>query len=327
MRRREFITLLGGTALTLAPASRAKSAPDVPVVGVMSPFPSSTAAPWHKAFTDGLRELGWNDGQNIRIEFRYAEGGVTRLPEIAADLVRQRVNVIVTSVNTDTLVMKNATRTIPIVMASAGDPVGGGLVKSLARPGGNITGLSQIAPDLAGKRLQVLKELVPSLSSVAVIWNPKGTTSPIAWREIQLPAQQLSIKLQSLPVTGSNGFENAFHEAKASHADAIIIMPDPVFAGSLKRLAEFATKYRLPSTFHLKEYADHGGLVAYGVDRTDQFHRAASFVDKILKGAKPADLPVEQPTKFELVINLKTAKALGIPVPPSLLARADDVIE
>jgi putative ABC transport system substrate-binding protein len=223
--------------------------------------------------------------------------------------------------------MKNATRTIPIVMASAGDPVGGGLVKSLARPGGNITGLSQIAPDLAGKRLQVLKELVPSLSTVAVIWNPKGTTSPIAWREIQLPAQQLSIKVQSLPVTGSNGFENAFHEAKASHADALIIMPDPLFAGSLKRLAEFATKYRLPSTFHLKEYADHGGLVAYGVDRTDQFHRAASFVDKILKGAKPADLPVEQPTKFELVINLKTAKALGIPVPPSLLARADDVIE
>jgi putative ABC transport system substrate-binding protein len=327
MRRRRFITLLGGTALTFPFASRAKAAPNIPVVGVLSPFPSSTAAPWHKAFTDGLRELGWNDGQNIRIEFRYAESGVARLPEIAADLVRQRCNVIVTSVNTDTLAMKNATRTIPIVMASAGDPVGGGLVKSLARPGGNITGLSQIAPDLAGKRLQVLKELVPSLASVGVIWNPKGTTSPIAWKEIQLPAQQLLIKLQSLPVTGANGFENAFHEANAAHADALVIMPDPLFAGSLKRLAELAAKYRLPSTFHLKEYADYGGLVAYGVDRTDQFHRAASFVDKILKGAKPADLPVEQPTKFELVINLRTAKVLGIPVPPSLLARADDVIE
>ena len=327
MKRREFIALLGSTPLTLAFASRAISAPDIPIVGVLSPFPSSTAAPWHKAFTDGLHELGWDDGKNIRIEFRYAEGGVTHLPEIAADLARQRVNVIVTSVNTDTLVMKNATRTIPIVMASAGDPVGGGLVQSLARPGGNITGLSQIAPDLAGKRLQVLKELVPSLSGVAVIWNPKGTTSPIAWKEIQLPAQRLLIKLQSLPVTGSSAFESAFREAKASHADALIIMPDPIFAGNLKRLADFAIKYRLPSTFHLKEYADYGGLVAYGVDRKDQFHRAASFVDKILKGAKPADLPVEQPTKFELVINLKTAKTLGIPVSPSLLASADDVIE
>jgi putative ABC transport system substrate-binding protein len=327
MRRREFITFLCGMALASAFTSRAQPAPDVAIVGVLSPFPASTAAPWHKAFTEGLRELGWIEGKNIRIEYRYAEGRATLLPELAADLVRHRVNVIVTSVNTDTLVMKNATQTIPIVMASAGDPVGGKLVISLARPGGNITGLSQIAPDLAGKRLQVLKEFVPRLTRVAVLWNPKGTTSPIAWSEIQIPAQQLSIKLQSLPVTGPNGFENAFQNAIAAHSDALIIMPDPLFAGNLQRLAELSAKNGLPSTFHLREYADHGGLVAYGVDRTDQFHRAAGFVDKILKGAKPADLPVEQPTKFELVINLKTAKTLGITVPPTLLTRADEVIE
>ena len=266
-------------------------------------------------------------GKNIRIEYRYAEGREDRLPDLATDLVRHQVNVIVTSVNTDTLAAKNATKTIPIVMASAGDPVGGGLVKSLARPGGNITGLSQIAPDLAGKRLQVLKEIAPRLARAAVLWNPHGTTSPIAWREIQLPAQELSVKLQSLQVTDPSGFENAFQDAVSAHADALIIMPDPIFAGNLKQLAELATKKRLPSTFHLKEYADCGGLIAYGVDRTDQFRRAAGYVDKILKGAKPADLPVEQPTKFELVINLKTAKALGLKLPPSLVARADGIIE
>jgi putative ABC transport system substrate-binding protein len=296
-------------------------------VGVLSPFPASTAAAWHKAFTDGLRELGWLEGKNIHIEYRYADDKAARLADLAADLVHLRVNVILTSVNTDTLAMKNATRTIPIVMASAGDPVGGGLVQSLSRPGGNITGLSQIAPDLAGKRLQVLKEIVPGLTRVAVLWNPKGTTSPIAWREIQLPARQLSIALQSLSITSQNGFENAFLDAKTARADAVIIMPDPLFAGNLKRLADLAAKYRLPSTFHLREYADYGGLVAYGVDRADQFHRAAGYVDKILKGASPADLPVEQPTKFEFVINLKAAKALGINVSPALLARADDVIE
>jgi len=213
------------------------------------------------------------------------------------------------------------------VMASAGDPIGGGLVESLARPGGNITGLSQIAPDLAGKRLQVLKEFVPQLTRVAVLWSPNSTTSPIAWKEIQDPAQQLSIKLHSLTITGIGGFENAFHNAIAMRSDALIIMPDPLFAGNLRRLADLAAKNRLPSTSHLREYAEYGGLVAYGVDRTDQFHRAAGYVDKILKGAKPADLPIEQPTKFELVINLRTAKILGIKVPPTPRARADEVIE
>jgi putative ABC transport system substrate-binding protein len=327
MKRREFIMLLGGAAVVWPMAARAQQAPVVARIGLLSPFSPSTAAAWHKAFVHGLHDLGWVEGKNISIEYRYADGREDRLPDLATDLVRLNVNVIVTTVNTDTLAAKNATRTIPIVMASAGDPVGGGLVESLARPGGNITGLSQIAPDLAGKRLQLLKEINPRLGRVAVLWNPQGTTSPIAWREIQLPAQELSVKLQSLPITGPNDFDQAFEDAARAHVDALIILPDPLFAGNLIRLAELAAKSRIPSMFHLREYADHGGLIVYGVDRTEQFRRAAAYVDRILKGTTPADLPVEQPTKFELVINLKTAKALGLTMPPSLLATADEVIE
>jgi putative ABC transport system substrate-binding protein len=327
MKRREFILALGGTVVGWPLAARAQQAPAVARIGLLSPFSPSTAAAWHKAFLQGLHDLGWVEGKNISIEYRYADGREDRLPDLAADLVRLKVNVIVTTVNTDTLAAKNATRTIPIVMASAGDPVGGGLVESLARPGGNITGLSQIAPDLAGKRLQLLKEIIPRLDRVAVLWNPQGTTSPIAWREIQLPAQELSVKLQSLPITGPNDFDKAFEDANHAHVDALIIMPDPLFAGNLIRLAELAAQSRIPSMFHLREYADHGGLIVYGVDRTDQFRRAAAYVDRILKGTPPADLPVEQPTKFELVINLKAAKALGLDIPPTLLARADEVIE
>jgi putative ABC transport system substrate-binding protein len=327
MKRREFILALGGAAAAWPLAARAQQPSAVARIGLLSPFSPSTAAAWHKAFLQGLRDLGWVEGKNISVEYRYANGREDRLPDLATDLVRLKVNVIVTTVNTDTLAAKNATSTIPIVMASAGDPVGGRLVKSLARPGGNITGLSQIAPDLAGKRLQLLKEIIPRLTRVAVFWNPHGTTSPIAWKEIQLPAQELSVKLQSLPITGPNDFDKAFEDATRAHVDALIIMPDPFFAGNMVRLAELAAKSRIPSMFHLREYADHGGLIVYGVDRADQFRHAAAYVDRILKGAAPADLPVEQPTKFELVINLKTAKALGLDVPAQLLARADEVIE
>jgi len=329
MRRREFITLFSGAAAASAwpLAVRAQQPPAVARIGLLSPFSPATAAAWHKAFLQGLRGLGWVEGKNISIEYRYADGREDHLPDLASDLVRLKVNVIVTTVNTDTLAAKNATSTIPIVMASAGDPIGGKLVGSLARPGGNITGLSQIAPDLAGKRLQLLKEIIPRLARVAVLWNPHGTTSPIAWREIQLPAQELSVELQSLPITGPNDFDKAFEDANLAHVDALIIMPDPFFAENTIRLAGLAAKSRIPSMFHLKEYAEHGGLIVYGVDRTDQFRRAAAYVDRILKGTAPADLPVEQPTKFELVINLKAAKALGLDIPPTLLARADEVIE
>ncbi|MBI3127935.1 MAG: ABC transporter substrate-binding protein [Candidatus Tectomicrobia bacterium] len=295
-------------------------------IGVLSPFTPSATALWHEAFRRGLRDLGWVEGRNIRVEYRYAEGREDRLPGLAADLVRLRVEVIVAAVSTDALVAKNFTKTIPIVMASTGDALGSGLVQSLARPGGNVTGLTQMAPEMGGKRLELLKEMVPGLSRVAVLWNPRGRISTLGWNETQLPARQLGIELHSVEVRSPGGLDKAFEEAKRTGAGALAIMPNPVFAGNMKRLAELAAKNRLPAVFHLKEFAETGGLVAYGPDRSDLFRRAALYVDKILKGAKPADLPVEQPIKFELVINLKTAKALGITIPPEVLQRADRVI-
>ena len=212
-------------------------------------------------------------------------------------------------------------------MAAAGDPVASGLVESLARPGGNITGLSQMNPELVGKRLELLKEIIPKLSRVAVLWNPQGTTSPLSWKEIQLPARQLGVQLHSLEVRSSNDFAKAFEDATRARVGALAVMSDSVFTANIKRIADLAAKSRLPSVFHLREFVDAGGLVAYGPDRADMYRRAATYVDKILKGAKPGDLPIEQPTKFELVINLKTAKTLGLTIPQELLRRADEVIQ
>ena len=296
-------------------------------IGLLSPFSPSDTALWHQAFRHGLRDLGWVEGQNISIEYRYAEGRRDRLPDLAADLVRLKVDIIVVDSTSPAFVAKNATRAIPIVVASGGDTVASGLVNSLARPGGNITGLDQIAPELGGKRLELLKEIVPKLSRVAVLWNPQNPASTLNWKELQLPARQLGFQLQSLEVRSPSGFDKAFEDATRARAGALAIMPDPVFVTNLKRIAELAVKSHLPSIFHLREFVDAGGLAAYGPDRSDMFRRAATYVDKILKGAKPGDLPVEQPTKFELVINLKTAKALGLTIPQSLLVRADQVIE
>ncbi len=327
MNKTIVICLLTTALLSIALLAEAQQAKKVPRIGLLSPFSPSVTARWHEAFRQGLRDLGWVEEKNISIEYRYAEGRADRLPDLAADLVRLKVDVIVASVNTDALAAKKATRAIPIVVASAGDPVALGLVESLARPGGNVTGLSQIAPELAGKRLELLKEIVPRLSRLAVLWNPQGTTSPLSWREIQLPARELGLQLHSLEAGSLNDFNKAFEEATKSRAGALAIMPDPLFAGNLKRIAELAAKSRLPSIFHLAEFVNSGGLVAYGVDRSDMFRRAATYVNKILKGGKPADLPVEQPTKFELVINLKAAKQIGLTIPPNVLARADRVIK
>jgi len=327
MNRKIVIWLLATVFLPAGFLAQAQQAKKVPRIGLLSPFSPSATALWHEAFRQGLRDLGWVEGKNISIEYRYAEGRNDRLPDLVADLVRLKVDIIVAAVNTDALAAKKATKTIPIVVASAGDPVALGLVESLARPGGNITGLSQVAPELAGKRLELLKEIVPKLSRVAVLWNPQGTTSPLSWKEIQLPAPELGIQLHSLEARSPNDFDKAFEDATRARAGAVAIMPDPLFAGNLKRIADLAAKNRLPSIFHLREFVDSGGLVAYGVDRPDQFRRAATYVDKILKGRKPADLPVEQPTKFELVINLKTAKQIGLTIPPNVLARADKVIK
>ncbi len=313
--------------LTGPVAAEAQQAKKVPRIGVLSPFSPSDTARWHQAFRQGLHDLGWVEGKNISIEYRYAEGRNDRLPDLAADLVRLEVDIIVAAVATDALVVQKATRTIPIVVASAGDPVASGLVESLARPGGNITGLSQMAPELAGKRLELLKEIVPKLSRVAVLWNPQDRGSTLSWKEIQPPARELRVQLHSLEVRSPNDFDKAFKDATSARAGALAIMPDPVFAANLKRVADLAAKSRLPSIFHLREFADSGGLMAYGVDRSDMFRRAATYVDKILKGAKPADLPVEQPTRFELIINMKTAKALGLSIPQSVLIRADQVIQ
>jgi putative ABC transport system substrate-binding protein len=249
------------------------------------------------------------------------------LPELVADLINHQVELIVVAVTPDALAAAKATKTIPIVMASAGDPIAAGLIQNLARPGGNITGLSQMSTDLAAKRLELLKEVVPNLSSVGVLWNPRDAISALTWQEIQLPARRINIQLHSLEVKDSSEFDSAFTKATGAKVGAIYVLPAPIFVNNEKRIAEFAAKNRFPSVFHLPEFVHLGGLMSYGPDRVDLFRRAASYVDKILKGANPGDLPVEQPTKFELVINLKTAKALGLTIPPSLLTTADEVIE
>ena len=325
-RRALLLAAAAWPALAWVGAVRAQALAKVRRIGLLSPFSPSDTVLWHQAFRQGLRDRGWVEGKNIGIEYRYAEGSNDRLPDLAADLVRLKVDVIVT-VATASLAAKNATSTIPIVMAFGGDPVASGLGESLARPGGNLTGLSQMSVELAGKRLELLKEMVPKLSRMAVLWNPQNPASTLSWNEIQLPARQLGVQLHSLEIRSPNDFDQAFESATRARAGALTIMPDPLFAGNLKRIVDFAAKHRLPSIFHLTEFVDAGGLAAYGPDRADMYRRAATYVDKILKGTKPADLPIEQPTKFELVINMKTAKALGIKIPQSILVQATRVIE
>lgn len=330
-RRRKLLIALGAGALA-APlawsgAVRAQALAKVRRIGLLSPWTPSDAALWHQAFRLGLRDLGWVEGKNISIEYRYAEGRNDRLPELAADLVRLKVDVIVASVSIDALAAQKATKETPIVVAAAGDPGAFGLVQSLARPSGNVTGLSPMGSEIVGKRLELLKEIVPKLSRVAVLWNPQGDVSILYWKEIQVPARQLGIELHSLEVRSPSELDKALEAATKAHAGALFVMPDPVMATNLRRIAGLATKSRLPSIFHFSEFADAGGLVTYGADRTDLFRRAATFVDKILKGAKPGDLPIDRATRFELVINMRTAKAIGIAIPQSVVFRADRVIE
>ena len=323
-RRAFLLAAAAWPALAWAGAVRAQAPPTVRRIGLLS---GSSPSVTYQAFRLGLRDLGWVEGKNLSIEYRHAEGRHDRLPDLAADLVRLKVDVIVTTVTSDSLAAQKATRAIPIVMVAAGDPVANGLIESLARPGGNVTGLSQMLQELSGKRLELLKEMVPKLSRVAVLWNPQSASATLNWKENQQPARQLGIQLHSLEVRSPNDFDQAFADATRARAGALAILPDPVISTNLKRIVDFAAKSRLPSIYQSSEFADAGGLVTYGPDRADLFRRAAAYVDKILKGAKPGDLPIEQPTKFELVINMKTAKALGIKVPNSILVRADKVIE
>jgi putative ABC transport system substrate-binding protein len=279
------------------------------------------------AFIAALRELGWIEGKNIVFEYRHANNDLDRLPALAAELVELKVDVIVTRGTAAPLAAKKATSTIPIVMAAAGDPVGTGIVTSLARPGGNITGLTMQNPELSGKRLELLKEVSPTISRVAVLWNSANPDPTRAFKEAEDGAAKLGIQLLSVTVQSPADFGRAFAEMTHQRPDALITFADPLTVVHRKDITDFATNRRLPSMHGLREFADVGGLIAYGPDYADLRRRAASYVDKILKGAVPADLPVEQPTKFQLVINLKTAKALGLTIPATLLAQADEVIE
>jgi putative ABC transport system substrate-binding protein len=328
MERRAFLGVIAGGILAAPIAGDAQEAGKIPRVGFLGPRTRADARPFSDAFLRGLRDLGWVDGKNIAIEYRFAEGRLDRLPDLAAELVRLKVDVILAGSTPPAMAAKNATRTIPIVMAVSADPVGIGLVASLARPGGNITGLSfDVDLTVITKELELLKEAVPRVRRVAVLSNPANQGNARAIRNVKVTAQSLGVQLQFLEARGPEEFEGAFAAIAREGAGALLVVPDSVLGLHRVRLLDFAARRRLPAMYGLREYTEAGGLMSYAVDVRDSFRRAATYVDKILKGAKPGDLPIEQPTQFELVINLKTAKALGLTIPPSLLQRADQVIE
>jgi putative ABC transport system substrate-binding protein len=326
VNRRTFVLLLAGATAARPLATSAEQSGKVFRVGVLS---AGTGTP--KSLADVSREafekLGWFEGKNITFERRYAENHPDRLPELAAELVGLRVDLIMAGGTLAPLAAKRATTTIPIVMTTAGDPVGSGLVSNLARPEANVTGLSFMSPDLEGKRLQLLKEVVPQVAHAAVIWDAANPYPARAFKETQRAAQTLGIEVQSLEVREPDDFAGAFEAAKRQQPDALFAIGDPLISDFRKQIVDFASTQRLPAMYPLREYVEAGGLMSYGASISDLVRRAAGYVDKILKGTKPEDLPVEQPTKFELVINLKTANTLGLTIPPSVLGLADEVIE
>jgi ABC-type uncharacterized transport system substrate-binding protein len=321
--RRAF--LAGAVALLAAPlAAESQPAGKVYRIGIL--VPGSTSPQIH-AFREGLRDLGYVEGQNLAIEYRSAEDRLERLAGLAAELVTLKVDIIYANVTPAAQAAKNATQTIPIVFGASSDPVDYGLVASLARPGGNITGLSNTGADLSGKRLELLKEGVPGISRIAVLWNSANPIMARQLRETEVAAQVLGAQLQVVDVRGPDDFARAFRAVAMGRPGALVVLADFLTMNHRGRIAEFATKNRLPAISEFREFAAAGCLMAYGPSAPDLGRRAAVLVDKILKGAQPGDLPIEQPTKFELVINLKTAKALGLTIPPSLLLRADQIIE
>jgi len=328
MKKKITVLTLCAMLFALCVAVEAQQPTKIPRIGYLGFASLSTIPTRIEAFRQGLRELGYVEGKNIFIEWRSAEGNADRLPSLAAELVRLKVDIIVTNGPYSTRSAKAATVTIPIVMAAVGDPVGDGIVASLARPGGNITGLSSVAPELSGKRLELLKEIVPKLSRVAVLGSSTSPNTAGSFRELELAAGALKVKLQYLDILDPKDIETAFRAASKGRADAVLfLVAGGVAAGHQTQIAELAVKSRLPVIYANQRTVETGGLMSYGVINLDSDRRAATFVDKILKGAKPADLPVEQPTKFELIINLKAAKQIGLIIPPNVLVRADRVIK
>jgi putative ABC transport system substrate-binding protein len=327
--RRTFLAGTGAALFATSFAAEAQQAAKVARIGWLA---ANLAASPHlpEAFRQGLRDLGYVEGRNVVIEYRDAEGKPERLPALAAELVALKVDVIVAGGTPQALAAKQATRTIPILFPVATDPITDGLVTSLARPGGNVTGLSFLAPELVGKRLELLKQAVPGVSRVAVLWQPGGLgerTEKDMLKGAEVAARALGVRLQFVEARGPADFDRAFSEMTRARADALTVLSSSMLFNERRRLVDLAVKNRLPAVYPYREAVDAGGLMAYGANVADLWRRAATYVDRILKGTKPGDLPVEQPTKFELVINLKTAKALGLTIPPSLLGRADEVIQ
>jgi putative ABC transport system substrate-binding protein len=323
------LSVILALGILLAPLAADSQPPGKqPRIGFLSPLPSNDpgAARNFEAFRQGLRELGYIESQHLIIEYR--EASPDHLVERAAELVRLSVKVIVTWTTPAIQAVKHATTTIPIVMGASGDPIRTGFVASLPRPGGNITGLTILSVELSAKRLELLTQLVPGLARVAVLWTPANPAMVLEWHATQEAARRLGVHVQSLEIRGPDDFASAFAAATREHAQALFLTTDALFGSiHLPQILDFAARGRLPTSFHRREHVEAGGLMAYGVDLPDLFHRAATYVDKILKGAHPGDLPVEQPMKFKQVINLKTAKALGLTVPPTLLFQADEVIQ
>ena len=328
IRRRDIISLLGGAAAWPL-AARAQQTARARTIGFLLPGGSHTRVVRGQleTFRQALKEYGWIEGQNISVEYRFAEGKEDALAEIAAELVRLRLDVIVAEGTAAIRAAKTVTQTIPIVMATSTDPVGNGLVASLHRPGGNVTGPSLQTAELAGKRLQLLTEIVPGLGRVVVLSNPLNPSIAAAVEQTKAAAQSLGVEIHVVEVPGPDQFESAFAAVRRARAGALIVLPDPMLYGQHPRMVTFATASHLPALFPEKEVVEAGGLIAYGPSIPASFRRAARYVDKILRGAKPADLPVEQPTTFELTVNLQTARAIGVTIPTSILVGADEVIE
>jgi putative tryptophan/tyrosine transport system substrate-binding protein len=325
IRRRDFIAAAGSTAVAWPLAARAQQPAKLPTIGYFGTATASVMGPWTATFVQRLRELGWIEGRTVAIQYRWAEGRAERVAEIAAELVRLKVDVIVTGGNA-AVAAKQASSVVPIVVALMDDPVGMGLIGSLARPGGNITGLSMQAADLAGKRLELLREVVPGLRRLAILANIGTPATVLEMREVQAAASTLGLEVATLETRRAEDIAPAF-EALKGRAEALYVVGDALLITLRIRINTFALAARLPTIYNFREYVEAGGLMSYGPNLPDLFRRAANYVDEILRGAKPEDMPVEQPTKFDLVINLTTAKALGLTIPESFLLRADEVIE